>query len=335
MDEIKEGKYKSPALAIFTGIKDLFKKKERVGSIREKERLDNKNVLITGASSGLGFAVALQLAKKGARVYMACRSGIPGKGNKIKNITGSETVWMLHVDLSDFNSIRSMVNRFVDQKVRFDILICNAAIVPKKSRKTKQGLEEMFMVNYLAKYTLIRMLLDSECIRMDQAAEKPRIIYVSSESHRNPAEIDWNTFGQYRDYGIGMTVELYGYYKLLLTTFAYELSRRLNPKNNHKVSVFVLCPGPVNSSIAREAPILFQPLLKIIFAIFFKSPAKAAEPVVYLATSADLRNKTFDYLHLMTRKKIDPKASDPENGEKLWEQSEKLLKEHKIQFLFP
>jgi NAD(P)-dependent dehydrogenase (short-subunit alcohol dehydrogenase family) len=152
----------------------------------------------------------------------------------------------------------------------------------------------------------------------------PRIIIVSSESHRNPKEYDWDGFGKYKDYGIKKTVELYGYYKLLLTTFAIELSRRLNPDGEKNYSVFSLCPGPINSGIAREAPGLFQPLLKLVFTLFFRSPEKAAVPVIYLASANELEGKPFDYLFLMNRKEIDELASDPGNGKKLWEEAENL-----------
>lgn len=331
MEEQKQGKYKSPSGAIITGIRDLLKKKKRVGYIRKADRLDHKNVLITGASSGLGFAVARQLAERGARVYMACRSGIPEKGEEIRKLTGSDQVWMMHVDLSDIHSILELVNQIAEKDLQFDLVICNAAIVPKDSRQTKQGLEEMFMVNYLAKYTLIRLLLEKQCIRFNQG-EKPRIIIIASESHRNPEDFDWEGFGLYRSYGMGRTVELYGYYKLLLTTFARELSRRLNSNHHPAASVFVLCPGPVNTRIAREAPALFQPLLKIVFALFFKSPDKAAEPVIYFATSSDVTGRSFDYLHLMTRKEIDDKAENIENGKRLWRLSEELLNKFDLKF---
>ena len=331
MEEPKQGKYRSPVIAIATGIRDLLKKKVRAGQVREEDRLNNKNVLITGASSGLGYAVARHLAKKGANLYMACRSGIPEKGEKIKKITGSEKVWMLPVDLSDINSINELVFQIREMNIRFDVVICNAAIVPKVSRQTKQGLEEMFMVNYLAKYALIRLLLDRQCIRFNPH-QKPRFIFVASESHRNPEEFNWDGFGKYQSYGMGRTVELYGYYKLLLTTFACELSRRLNYSHEPQASVFALCPGPVNTRIAREAPIIFQPLLKLVFALFFRSPAKAAEPVVYFAVSQDVTDKSFDYLHLMTRKEIDRKAADADNGRRLWEISEEFLKEYGLKF---
>ena len=69
---------------------------------------------------------------------------------------------------------------------------------------------------------------------------------------------------------------------------------------------------------------MFQPLLKVVFGIFFRSPAKAAIPVMYMAASGDLEGKPFDYLFLMSRKNIDDKAADPGHGKRLWELSEKL-----------
>jgi hypothetical protein len=117
---------------------------------------------------------------------------------------------------------------------------------------------------------------------------------------------------------------MYGYYKLLLLTMASELSRRLNPGDEVKCSVFALCPGPVNSNIAREAPRLFQPLLKLVFGIFFRSPKKACSPVICLAASGEIEGTSGSYMFLMQKKEMDEKATDPQNGKRLWELSEKL-----------
>jgi hypothetical protein len=65
--------------------------------------------------------------------------------------------------------------------------------------------------------------------------------------------------------------------------------------------------------------------MKLIFFLFFKSPRKAAEPLVYLAASKEMEGVSYDYLFKMTRKEIDEKASDPENGKKLWKLSEELF----------
>ena len=317
--------YNSPLKATLKGIRDLFKKRERVGALGVNENLNGKTVLITGASSGLGLATAKQIAKLGAKVIMVARSGIPEKGEEVKRASGSNQVTMLHVDLSDFDSINKLIDSIQNEIGPLDIVICNAAIVASKSRKTKAGLEEMFMVNYFSSYYFLRSLLKNKLIKEGQH-EASRIIIVDSESHRDPVDYDWENFGQFQPHSIGKTVALYGYYKLLLITFAYELSRRVN-KDAFTHSVFSLCPGPVNSNIAREAPALFQPLLKLVFGIFFRSPAKACEPVVYLAASKSVEGKSFDYLFLMQKKPIDQKAMDPENGSKLWNLSAQLAQE--------
>ena len=318
-------KYDSPLQATLTGIYGLFRKQNKVGVLSETERLEGKKVLITGASSGLGLAVAKQLAALGAEVIMAVRSGIPEKGEEVKIASGSTKVTMLPVDLADLNSIRTFVSVLKHQVGKIDILICNAAIVVKQARKTETGLDEMFTVNYLAKFFLIKTLLVEECFQRGNAVI-PRIIFVSSESHRNPDAFEWDTFGAFQEHNMSKTVERYGYYKLLLTTFSQELARRLNSFDQTAYSIFALCPGPVNSNIAREAPKWVQPVLKMVFRIFFNSPEKAAEPVVYLAASREQEGKATDYLFLMSRKELDEKATDPQNGIRLWEATENLLK---------
>ena len=386
----RQQKYSNPAMAVLVGLRDMFKTKEVCGVLSPDDRLDDKTVFVDGSSSGLGFAIAVEVAKRGANVIMACRSGIPEKGEEVKRLSGNPNVWMVHVDLADTNSIEAMIDSLWNNDNPAspiahrpspiahrpspipppDILILNAGIVPSRSRKTPQGLEEMFMVNYFSKFYFIRLLMERGIIedpgsgildpgkndsgiayraspiahRLSPIAHRvSRIILVTSESHRNPEAIDWESFGIYKDYGIKKSMELYGYYKLLLVTFARELSRRLNPDVTEKgssaskeskptesntlpvTSVFAMCPGPVNSNIAREAPKIFHPLLKLVFGLFFKSPAKAAVPVVYLAASKDVEGKPFDYLFLMSRQRIDEKAEDPANGQRLWQVSQKLF----------
>lgn len=321
-----EKKYNSPLQATIKGITDLFKKRERVGVLSNTTNLIGKKVLITGSSSGLGFAVAKQIGSLGAEVIMAVRSGIPQKGEEVKQVSGNQNVKMLYVDLSSFESIKSFVSEVKSSIGKIDVLICNAAIVVSEARKTSEGIDEMFMVNYIAKFVLVNSLLKEDCFNTTND-KIPRIIFVSSESHRNPQAFEWDTFGEFVNHKMAKTVERYGYYKLLMTTFSQELARRLN-KDKINFSVFALCPGPVNSNIAREAPKLVQPLMKLVFKLFFRSPEKAAEPVIYMAASSGLEGKATDYLFLMSRKEIDEKATNTENGKRLWELTENLVKKY-------
>ena len=323
MNNNRQNQYKGPVKAIFTGISDLFRRSGNELNLNSLPGLNGKRILITGSSSGLGLATAIELAKRGAEVIMVVRSGIPEKGEEVKRKSGSEKVYMVHADLCDLKALKLLPSKIKEQFGTLDIIICNAAIVTKTSRQGKEGLDEMFLVNYFAKYLLINEFIDGNVLKTN-GEQKPRIIFVASESHRNPEAFDWEGFGKYQPYGINKAVSQYGYYKLLLLTMANELSRRLNGDGKTGCSVFALCPGPVNSNIAREAPAIFQPLLKFVFFLFFRSPKKASSPVIYLSASQDMEGIPMDYLFLMNRKPMDPKAVDPENGRRLWEISVEL-----------
>jgi NAD(P)-dependent dehydrogenase (short-subunit alcohol dehydrogenase family) len=313
--------YRSTSGSILGAIKQRFGSKKRIGTLAAAERIDGKIVLVTGASSGLGYATAVQLAQRGGRVVMAVRSGIPEKGEAAKRDGGSSAVDMRRVDLSDLASIRMLAEGLRDDGLKLDLLVLNAATVPAHSRQTKQGLEEMFVVNYLSSFYLTNLLIEHGVVRRNAGA---RIVFVASEAHRSSPPIDWDKFGVYAEYGMKKSVPLYGYYKHLLLSFAWELSRRMAAEGAG-ISVHALCPGPVNSKIAREAPWFARWLVAAIFALFFKAPAKACEPVVYLSCAHALRDRTGVYLHLMEEKQIQPETADPQNAQKLWEASRRLL----------
>jgi hypothetical protein len=85
-----------------------------------------------------------------------------------------------------------------------------------------------------------------------------------------------------------------------------------------------LCPGPVNTRIAREAPKLLQPLVGLIL-LFFKSPKKASRPIVFLACSPQIEDDTGIYLHVMNRKEPSDQAKNSDFGKALWEKSRELI----------
>jgi len=313
--------YRSTSGSILGAIKQRFTKKKRIGTLTEGERLDGRTALITGASSGLGYATAVQLAERGSRVIMAGRSGIPDKGEAAKKASSSSAVEMRWVDLSDLASIRNLVESLRNDGIKLDLLVLNAATVPAHSRQTPQGLEEMFVVNYLSSFYLTNLLLQHEVIRKNAGA---RVVVVASEAHRSSPPIDWEKFGVYEKYGMKRAVPLYGYYKHMLLSFAWELSRRMRAEGTG-IAVHALCPGPVNTKIAREAPWFAQWLVAGLFALFFKAPAKACEPVVYLACARSLSDRTAVYLHLMEDKQIHTETADPQNAQRLWQASRDLL----------
>jgi len=135
--------------------------------------------------------------------------------------------------------------------------------------------------------------------------------------------IDVNTLAEYREYSMKGSMLQYGKNKLYLTSFFNELVRRCTG-----ISFYALCPGPVNSNIARDAPKILHPIMKLFFLIFFRSPKKAAEPILYFACKPGIENKSGTYIHLMEEKPVSPEASDPEKGRELWDRSAELLTDY-------
>ena len=327
--------FENPLSALFSGIGDLWKKKPTPVQLDPTNRIDGKRCLVTGASSGLGRAIAVELARRGGQVLMACRSGHPDAGEVVKAQSGSDSVEMRYLDLTDFRTVTGLCDELRSEERRFDIAVFNAGVVPSFSRRTEQGFEEMFAVNYLAKFLFVNRLLRDGTIPNSVFSEGrlagtpsrgiPRIVFISSEAHRTPEPIDFATFGHFHKYDMGGSMKEYGFTKLLLTTFACELSRRLATENGVDVSVHALCPGAVNTNIAREAPGWTLPLLKIIFGLFFASPEKACEPAVYLSCSPLIEGRTGVYLHLMNEKEPASWATDSDMSKRLWDLSEQLL----------
>ncbi|MEM9729871.1 MAG: SDR family NAD(P)-dependent oxidoreductase [Myxococcota bacterium] len=326
----------NPFTAVLSGLLDQRISAPKIAPLPDHVRLDGRTVLVTGANSGLGKGIAVRLAKRGAHVIMACRSGIPQAGEDVKRESGSDRVEMLRVDLSSFPSITEFCDELRNRGVTLDAAVFNAGVVPVTSRKNDHGLELMFAVNFLAKFVLLDRLLHDGVIpnavygHNSRPNDPPRVIFVSSETHRSSIPIDFDHFGEPIDYGVADGVKYYGLSKLHLTTYFQELSRRLNPNGEDRpdVCVHALCPGAVNSNMAREAPAWLKPILRPVMALFFQSPEKAAIPVDYLVASDEMGAQTGGYMHMMRVKDSSEASMDPDKGKLLWEKTEELLRGH-------
>lgn len=324
---MSHGRFDNPVVAAMAGFWDLFRKQEYADRLKETDRFDGKTCLITGTTSGLGFALAVEMAGRGAKVIMANRRLLKETEAKVREKSGSPIVEARYVDLSRIDTIHDFVEGLVQDGIHPDVTILNAGVALPGSRKSESGQDEMFLVNYLANVMLCTLLLNKGVVARnnDKRAFKPRFIFISSDSHQGSSHIDYDEFGKYIDYGVSKGIANYSYFKLILNTYATELSRRLN-KENVDVGVHVICPGPVHSNIIKEAPLVLRAILGAIFKIIFRSPKKAALPVVYMAISPDYEGRTNEYQHMFKSKKMDEKVYIPEEGEKLWERSYGLWK---------
>ena len=315
--------------AMSAALRDLRDSKNPdLSPVPDDVRIDGKTCLVTGANSGVGRAAAVDLARRGGNMILACRPGHVGICDEIKRQSGSETVELIEVDLADLRSVHRCCDQLHERGIRIDIALMNAGLLSRRSRQTPQGYEVMFAVNFLSKRVMIdRWLTDGVIRPSSHPSETPRIVFVASESHRSCDPIDFDRFGAYTEHAMTESMQRYGQSKLTLCTFATELSRRLNQGESIDVAVHALCPGGVATNIARESPTLLKPIISPVLRLFFQSPEEAIGPVVYLCCAEEAGSSTGMYLHMMHRKQVSAPASDPENGTKLWEASEALVAE--------
>ncbi len=184
----------------------------------------------------------------------------------------------------------------------------------------------MFAVHFLSSRVMIdRWVQEGVIFPSSRPGETPRIVFVTSEAHRSSHAVDFERLGTFTDYRMKDSLKYYGISKLLLCTYATELSRRLNPDDRVEVAVHAMCPGGIASNIARDTPALLKPAIKPLLRHFLQSPEKAVGPAIYLCCAEEAGAATGMYLHLMQRKTVLPAASDPENGARLWDASANLV----------
>ncbi|MEM7550293.1 MAG: SDR family NAD(P)-dependent oxidoreductase [Bacteroidota bacterium] len=319
-----KGRFDNPVVAALNGFYDLFRGQKLADRLKDTDRFDGKTVLVTGANSGLGFALSVEAAKRGGHVIMACRRQIPEAGEKAKELSGSDNIEMRYLDLSKIDTIHEFCDGLKKDGITLDVTVLNAASAAPKARKTPSGLDELFLVNYFCNFILTNLLLNQRIIEIDPD-KQPRILFISSDSHQGSTNVDYKEFGKYFEYGVSKAISNYSYFKFVLNTFATELSRKLN-NGQINAQVNAICPGPVNTNIIKETPFLIRLALRAIFTIIFRKPSKAALPVIYMASSDDYTNRTNEYLHMFNPKEMDEKVYDEAEGKKLWEESAKLWK---------
>jgi cation diffusion facilitator CzcD-associated flavoprotein CzcO len=99
------GRFDNPVIAALAGVKDFFRKQELADKLKDSDRIDGKTCLVTGANSGLGYALAVDLARRGGKVIMASRRQLEKSETKAKKESGSDQVFGQYLDLSKIETI--------------------------------------------------------------------------------------------------------------------------------------------------------------------------------------------------------------------------------------
>jgi retinol dehydrogenase 12 len=281
------------------------------------DELAGRTYLITGANTGIGLATATELAARGGRVILACRSAERTRSamDAITAETGNDQLEFLAVDLGDLVMVRRAVAEAHDRFDSIDVVVANAGVAGHRGQ-TAQGFELAFGTNHLGHFALVTGMLDlltpSVAAGGGPAGAQPaRVVMLSSDSH-------YSAKGLPEDRLLGDTRSItgmpeYARSKLANVLFAQELARRV-PAD--QVQVCAVHPGVIASDIWRRVPWPVRPLLTALMG----STSDGASTSLWCATSPEFTGSGGYYADCKAK---DPSGvATPELGAWLWQRSE-------------
>ncbi|XP_058049034.1 retinol dehydrogenase 11-like [Ahaetulla prasina] len=277
--------------------------------------LSGKTAIVTGASSGIGKAVALELANKNARTILACRCREKGQAvvEEIRRATGNPQVQLRLLDVSSMASVRDFARRFLEEDSQLHILVNNAGVTGLPFAVTTEGLELTFATNVSGAFLLTNLLLGTMV-----ASTPARIVNVSSFRHFCVREVNlkWLT-GEERPRNAS---QAYDCTKLMNVIFTMELARRLQGTG---VSANVLSPGIVRTEILRHYGRASR-LLYWLCSPFMRSPQKGATSTLYCAIAPEMEGISGKYFDSnCTLVLPQALAHEPGLSQRLWDALEK------------
>lgn len=285
------------------------------GICRSKKRMDGKTVIVTGANTGIGKETARDLARRGAKVILACRN--LKEGNKacvdIVQSTGNTLVEVQHLDLSSLASVRKFANNIIKKEPRLDVLVNNAGVAGIRNKITADNLQLGMQVNHFGPFLLTCLLVE-----LLKKSAPSRIVMVSSGLHMF-ARFDTDNLNFEKWFGAN---QVYSCSKLANILTAHVLARKLKGTG---VTVNSLHPGTVLTDIWRRLPGVQKTLFTFIVKHFMKNSVEGAQTSIYLAVSEEVEGVSGRYFVDCKVAHMGKAAKDDDLADKLWEKSEVMV----------
>lgn len=280
------------------------------------ENFFGKLVVITGATSGIGYYTARKYASHGSNLLCINRNIDKSESLKheIEDEFGVECRYLIG-DLSILKDIFKISKILLEMKDSIDVLIHNAGIYLTKRELTEEGLEKVFVVNYLSSFIINYLLIDK--LKSQKSA---RIILVNSEGHRfvpwglrlDDLNFEKQYYSGLKSYGASKTAQL-----LSMLVFN-EIFKDSGVKIN------AVHPGAVKTKTGQENGPFYKWLKKNFLDKSLKSPEISAEAIYYLGASKKMESISGKFFNLTTEEEPAPPALDKEIAYKLWDISIKL-----------
>jgi NAD(P)-dependent dehydrogenase (short-subunit alcohol dehydrogenase family) len=278
--------------------------------------LQNKIILITGATSGIGFQTALALAKMGAQIIVTGRSKTSAEEavTKLKAESGNPRVDFLLADLSAQKNVRALAEQFKARHERLDVLINNAGLAASQKELTEDGIESDFAMNVVTPFLLTHLLMGSL-----KKSSSPRVVTLMGGDV--PAKLDMDNLQSEKSFD---GLNTYSQTKLAMMVLMYEFAQR-----EKDVTINVCYPGQASTNMTRSVtPEMLPRAMRWMFPIFKfmtrndggKSAAKAARSSIYLASSKDVEGVSGKYFDTNCKEAAwPPVVMDKNIREFLWE----------------
>ncbi|XP_033822892.1 retinol dehydrogenase 11 [Periophthalmus magnuspinnatus] len=249
--------------------------------------LRGKTAIVTGANTGIGFQIALDLARRGARVILACRSLERGRAarDQIQVQTGNHQVLLRILDLASLHSIREFAQKIHEEEPELHLLVNNAGVSGMPKNMSEDGFDLTFAINHLGPFYLTNLLLD-----LLKCGAPSRIVILSSSSHSR-GQVDFRHFRG--EHLVHKSDSVYCHTKLHNILWSNELARRLQGTG---VSVNSVHPGVVMTEVMRYHSFRLQLIFKTLGFFFFKTPEEGAVAPLFCAVSEEMEGVSGKYI---------------------------------------
>lgn len=289
----------------------------KVAPKRCDEPFREKLVVITGATSGVGYRTARKYASMGARLLLVNRN--PEKSERVRAELADEfgvEVETLVADLSVLEDMQRVGRALAALEAPIDVLIHNAGLHLDARTETPDGFETNFAVHYLAPFVITKLLLPKL-----KREGKARVILVGSEGYRFAVwgldldDLEWRRrrYSGLKAYGAGKIAQL-----LSMHVFAKELG-------SSGATIIAMHPGMVRTETGRDNGRFYKWYKRNVIDRNSDSPEVSAEALYWLGASGEMAGKSDAFFHLTTEEELTPPARDAEAAEALWKRTLELL----------
>ncbi len=282
------------------------------------KRANNKVVLITGATSGVGYAAAMHFASMGAKLILLVRNKEKGKAVQTRIEKAHNCSCRLYTtDLSMLSEVTAAIEQIRSEVSKIDILVNNAGSFRTRKKLTADHIDSVYTVNHLSGF-----LITINLVPLLSRSDAPVVLNINSEGHRfsnvRLNDLAWNKriYTGLRGYGASKSAQLHCMY-----TLKKELEK-------FGIMLNSMHPGAVKSNIDSKSGWLYKIYYKIVVTPFLKNPRISAEAIYFLTTSDEMKGINGRFYNLTNMEKPAPHAQESAFSKKVYLHTMNVLKDH-------